>query len=280
LLRPRQRSALRLLLGRSYYIIRRYLIWTFGSTKFARIIQSDLLPQVVFRHQTPLLRKLKDVEMWLQHNKINNLKIATNKINGIIIKPGETFSFWRLIGKPTHRKGYQKGMVLFYGGYYPGIGGGLCQLSNLIYWMTLHTPLTVRERWRHSYDVFPDVNRTQPFGSGATCCYNYLDLQIYNGTEVTYQLHVYLTEEHLIGEWRTTNPAERKYAVYEKKHWITHEGWGGYVRHNVLYRKVYNLNHEILDDQHITENHAIMMYQPLLSEGSKKPAIEISTNKP
>ena len=45
-------------------------------------------------------------------------------------------------------------------------GGGLCQLSNLIYWMTLHTPLTITERYRHSYDVFPDSNRTQPFGSG------------------------------------------------------------------------------------------------------------------
>ena len=69
-------------------------------------------------------------------------------------------------------------MVLHYGSFQTGIGGGLCQLSNLIYWMTLHTPLTVTERYRHSFDVFPDSRRTQPFGSGATCSYNYLDLQI------------------------------------------------------------------------------------------------------
>lgn len=44
--------------------------------------------------------------------------------------------------------------------------------------MALHTPLTVTERHRHGYDVFPDAERTIPFGSGATCFYNYGDLMI------------------------------------------------------------------------------------------------------
>ncbi|MCK9911052.1 VanW family protein, partial [Microbacteriaceae bacterium K1510] len=87
-----------------------------------------------------------------------------------------------------------------------GVGGGLCQLSNLIYWMTLHTPLTVTERYRHSYDVFPDAERTLPFGSGATCYYNYLDLQISNLTEQPFQLQIALTESHLAGEWRANLP--------------------------------------------------------------------------
>ena len=59
-------------------------------------------------------------------------------------------------------------------------GGRPVQMTNLLYWMTLHTPLTVTERWRHGYDVFPDSNRTQPFGSGATCFYNYMDLMVRN----------------------------------------------------------------------------------------------------
>lgn len=91
--------------------------------------------------------------MWLQHNKIKNLEIATARLNGIVINPGETFSYWKLIGNPTRRKGYVDGMVLFYGGFKHDIGSGLCQLSNLIYWMTLHTPLEDTERHRHSYDV-------------------------------------------------------------------------------------------------------------------------------
>lgn len=130
---------------------------------------------VIFKHRTPLLRQLKDVEMELQTNKITNLKIAAKRLNGIILQPGEAFSYWCLIGSTSKRKGYVDGMVLHYGQVTTRVDGGLCQLSNLIYWMTLHTPLTITERYRHSYDVFPDLKRQQPFGSGATCAYNYLD---------------------------------------------------------------------------------------------------------
>lgn len=101
-----------------------------------------------------------------QENKVTNLKLAVKRLDGLILYPGETFSYWKRIGKPTARKGYKEGMVLFLGQIGGDIGGGLCQLSNLIFWMTLHTPLTVTERYRHSHDVFPDANRTQPFGSG------------------------------------------------------------------------------------------------------------------
>ena len=158
-------------------------------------------------------------------------------------------------------------MVLFYGTFAPGVGGGLCQLSNLIYWMTLHTPLTVAERHRHSFDVFPDVNRSQPFGSGATCFYNYLDLQIQNNTNVPYQLRVHLTDKMLVGEWRAYSKPLNIYEIYEKIHWISHEYWGGYIRHNTIYRRIFNLNRDLVDDEFITENHAIMMYQPFLEQG-------------
>ncbi|ACB84193.1 VanW family protein [Natranaerobius thermophilus] len=262
-----QRSKLRLLLGKFYYQIKRYLEWYLSTTKWASMYKDKLLKYSVFQHKTPLLRKLSQVEMWMQYNKITNLEIATKRLNKIIIKPGETFSYWRLIGRPTRTKGYLEGMVLYNGKVESGVGGGLCQLSNLIYWMTLHTPLTVTERYRHSYDVFPDSNRTVPFGSGATCAYNYIDLQIYNGTKQTYQLLVYLTDDYLVGEWRSDNEPCHTYEVYQGDHWITHEPGIGYVRHNTIYRKVYNLKGEDIDDEFVTENHAIMMYQPYLEQG-------------
>ena len=70
----------------------------------------------------------------MQHNKVINLRIAVPRLNGVVIEPGDTFSFWKLVGKPTRAKGYVDGMVLSYGRCVPGVGGGLCQLSNLIYW--------------------------------------------------------------------------------------------------------------------------------------------------
>lgn len=267
-MRPKARSSLRIFIGKKYYTYRRYIDWYFGTKKYAQTRDENLLQNIYSSHKTPTLRKLKDVDMWYQYNKIINLDIAVKRLNSIIIKPGETFSYWKLIGKPTKAKGYVEGMALFYGGYKAEMGGGLCQLSNLIFWMTLHTPLTVTERYRHSYDVFPDSNRTQPFGSGATCVYNYRDLQIYNGTSETYQLHLSLIYEELSGEWRTDIAPYTKYKVYEKEHSITHEYWGGYMRHNVICRKCYDLDGKLVDDEYIAENHAIMMYQPFLEEAS------------
>ena len=266
-LKPKRRSKIRLLMGRLYYTYRRYIYWYFGKNNFARNRNLNLLPDIVFEHKTPLLRKLKNVEMWLQYNKVENLKIAVKCLNGIVIRPGETFSYWRLIGRPSKRKGYKDGMVLYHGGFKAGVGGGLCQLSNLIYWMTLHTPLKIIERYRHSYDVFPDVNRTQPFGSGATCVYNYRDLQIYNDTDEDYQLFLTVDEEYLNGEWRTAKEQEVIYKIYEKKHWITHEYWGGYIRNNIIHRKTMDRVGNELSDEYVSENHAIMMYSPLLSSG-------------
>ena len=268
-LRPKRRSALRISLGKKYYMLRRYIEWFTDEKTYAKTRKNKQLPYVHFSHQTILLRKLKDVEMWYQHNKVKNLRIAIKQLNGIVIQPGETFSYWKSIGTTTRSKGYVDGMVLFYGKFKKGTGGGLCQLSNLIYWMTLHTPLSVTERHRHSYDVFPDSKRTQPFGSGATCAYNYLDLQIKNTTNQPYQLHLFLTDTHLVGEWRTDQEPLQSYEVYEKEHWITPAYWGGYLRHNLIHRKVFNRQRKQIDDEYVTENHAIMMYEPLLEANQK-----------
>ena len=217
-----KRSKIRLLFGKCYYSAKRYKQWFFKGKNYAKNISKKLYSYVLFTHSTPLLRKLKDVDMQLQYNKITNLNLGAKKLNGIVIKPGETFSYWKLIGKPTYGKGYLDGLVLCADGTFnSGVGGGLCQLSNLIYWMTLHTSLTITERYRHSHDIFPDVNRTQPFGTGATCSYNSMDLQIYNGTNSDFQLAIYLTRDNLVGEWISTKQSMNKYEVYEKEHSIT-----------------------------------------------------------
>lgn len=265
-LKPKKRSKLRIFLGMQFYTWKRRVYWIFGGARFAK--SKDLQPfrYTLYSHSTPLLRQLKDVEMELQYNKIANLKIAIKEINDVVIKPGETFSYWKLIGKPTKRKGYKKGMLLFHGSFKKGIGGGLCQLSNLIYWMTLHTPLTIVERYRHSYDVFPDSNRTLPFGSGATCVYNYRDLMIRNDTANPVQLNLWLTDAMLCGCWRTNVEPIETYQVYEKEHYMKKELFGKYSRHNLIYRKIFDLDGQLIADEYVTENHALMMYEPFLED--------------
>jgi len=265
-----RRSKIRILFGKGYYSAKRYKQWYFEGKHYAKNISKKLYSYILFTHSTPLLRKLKDVDMQLQYNKITNLKLGAKKLNGIVIKPGETFSYWKLIGKTTYKKGYLDGLVLCVDGTFKaGVGGGLCQLSNLIYWMTLHTNLTVTERYRHSHDIFPDVNRSQPFGTGATCSYNSLDLQIYNGTSSEFQLVIYLTDDNLVGEWISSEESMNKYEVYEKEHSITPGMFGGYVRNNIICRKVYNKNIGLIKDEYITENHAYMTYNPYLKGGEE-----------
>lgn len=267
-LRSKHRSALRLCLGTAYYSARRYLLWMSGKYRFASQRQKDRLPCVHMAHHTPLLRKLKDVEMQYQHNKITNLKLAVARLDGILVQPGETLSYWKLIGRPTYRKGYLDGVLLKNGTVQYGCGGGLCQLSNLIFWMTLHTPLEVKERHRHGYDVFPDSNRTQPFGSGATCFYPYGDLMIHNPTDRPFQLCLRVGETDLEGEWRSDRPPQFRYQIVERHHEMRHEWWGGCSRHNELYLQVFDLEGELLEDRLVVENHAMMMYTPFLEDNA------------
>ena len=266
---PIHRSWLRLRLGKAWYTGLRYLLWCSPQFHWAVRRQTERLPQVQFAHATPLYRHLRGEEMTLQKNKVVNLRLAVARLDGLILEPGQTFSYWRMIGKPTRRKGYKEGMVLFLGRIGSDVGGGLCQLSNLIFWMTLHTPLTVVERYRHSHDVFPDANRTQPFGSGATCAYPHRDLMIRNETDQPFQLCLRVGDTHLEGAWRAMEPPEYRYEIVERDHRMDQASWGGYVRHNALHRRVWDRSGRLVEEQFLFTNDAIMRYSPLLEEAEE-----------
>lgn len=256
---------MRSLLGPLFFAMKRWFYWYCSPTGFANEQRTDSLPIQAATHQSPLIRPFQGLDVRLQQNKVKNLHLAIAKLNGLVIHPGETLSYWRQIGNPTARKGYLPGMVLKRGRVSEGIGGGLCQLSNLIYWMTLHTPLTVIERWRHSYDVFPDANRTLPFGSGATCSYPNIDLQIKNETQHAYQLRLALDSNHLVGAWLSDAASAYTYVVSEKNHRFEHEISGAYTRRNEIWRATYaKSDGRLIDERLITSNNAVMMYPPLL----------------
>lgn len=186
--------------------------------RFASELKSENLPFTCKKHQSLLRRRLGNSDPQLQENKVENLKIAYPTIDGILIKPGETFSFWRQLGEATGEKGYCEGMQLSRGEVVRGVGGGLCQLANLLYWMALHTPLEIAERHHHSFDPFPDENRVLPFGSGAGVFYNYIDLRFFNPTNLTFQIRLWLTGEHLKGAVYSDRETKFSYHVFEKNH--------------------------------------------------------------
>ena len=240
----------------------RYLKWLTGKSKFAKTVSDDKLDYRVYKHQSVLIRKLGDTDLVLQYNKVENLKIAVKKINGVIIKPGETFSFCRLVGCPTKKKGYLEGMLLSNGEAISGIGGGLCQIVNLIHWLCLHSPLTVTERHHHSYDPFPDSGRVVPFGSGAGVFYNYIDYQFKNETDYTFQLLFWLDDKYINGDLRVNIELPYKYHVYEKNHHFIKIGESFY-RRNELWRDKYDKKSgNIVETELLQKSNALVKYLP------------------
>lgn len=201
-----------------------------SGCRFARTGQEKPLPVLIYKHSSLIRRRLGNVDMRLQENKAVNLSLAAPRVNAVLIRPGETFSFWRLVGNATARRGFRKGLTISNGAPSSGVGGGMCQMTNLIHWMVLHTPLTIVEHHHHDgLDLFPDYGRQLPFGTGTSICYNYLDYRFRNDTQATYQLRVWVDGEYLRGELRADRPQDLRYHI--------HGEGDGFVRENgVVYR--------------------------------------------
>lgn len=246
-----------------YRRILRYKLWYFGNKRYVSKYSSEQLNFRIKKHQSVLLKKLGDSDMKLQVNKVTNIKIAIKNIDGIIIQPGETFSFCKLVGLPTKSKGYLHGMELSFGEARAGIGGGICQISNLIHWLVIHSSLDVEERHHHSFDPFPDDGRVLPFGSGATVFYNYLDYQFTNNTPFTFQLNLWLSEKCLEGELRVNSALDYAYHVYEKEHQFLKIG-DKYFRKNEIWRdKILKFEGgKVIASELITKNLARVSYKP------------------
>ncbi|MFL5728262.1 MAG: VanW family protein, partial [Cytophagaceae bacterium] len=130
-------------------------------------------------------------------NKVLNILNASEKINRIVIGPGELFSFWRIVGKPDKSNGYMKGRNIIAGQLQEDYGGGLCQLSGIIYYASLISSLEVTERYNHTIDIYTDETRYTPLGSDATVVYGYKDLRIKNNYDFSLKFNVAINNNTL-----------------------------------------------------------------------------------
>ena len=228
---------------------------------FAKEKISEKLPVTIYKHNSLIRRKLGNINMELQENKAKNLSLAAPKINGIIIKPGETFSFWNLVKRCLEKDGYKEGLTIAKGKPSSGIGGGMCQLTNLIHWMILHSDMEIIEHHHHDQiDLFPDYKRVIPFGTGTSIVYNYLDYRFKNTTSLTYQLIIYVTDEYLCGELRANNKQEYKYHIQAENVFFSKEKEGIY-RNGKIYRLKNNYKTGIcINKELIRVNHAKVCY--------------------
>lgn len=228
---------------------------------FAFTKQEEVLPYKIYTHKSLIRRKLGNVNMQLQENKAVNLSIAAPHVSHILIRPNETFSFWKLVGKPSKHKGYLEGLTIGKEEASSGIGGGMCQFTNLIHWMVLHSELDIVEHHHHDgLDLFPDFGRVIPFGTGTSILYNYLDYRFQNNTNRTYQLIVYTTDEYLCGELRASAPQEYSFHVHAENEYFNKEQDGVYRCGEVIRDKIDIHTGNKIESQIIRRNHAKVCY--------------------
>lgn len=242
-------------------ILKRHLKDLIHKTDFARKREESSLPVLIYKHNSLIRRRLGNVNMQLQENKATNLALAVTHIDGLLIRPGETFSVWKLIGRTTKRKGYKEGLTIAKGQPSQGIGGGMCQLSNLIHWMVLHSDLTITEHHHHDgLDLFPDFGRQIPFGTGTSISYNYIDYRVKNETDNTYQLRLKVDDEYLCGELRAQEPLPHTFHIHAENENFVREGDIVY-RNGQVFRDIIDRNTgQCVDSQLIRTNHARVMY--------------------
>lgn len=234
----------------------------FDGKKFAKKIDKNNYEHIWKGDTKILLRNLHGVDMQLQKNKVRNLELASKKIDGIIVKPGEEFSFWNLVGNATKRKGYVEGLVISNSKLKKGIGGGLCQMANMIHWLVLHTPLEVTELHHHTDALFPDSKRRVPFGTGTSISYKALDYRFKNVTDYPIQIRVWLDETMLYGEIRCNQPLKERYKIIEEDSHYAKDDNGVFYRNSKVYKIISNKeDKKEIKKELILDNHSKVMYE-------------------
>ncbi len=114
--------------------------------------------------------------------RIHNVALAASRINGILIKPGEEFSFNNAIGDISAATGYQSAYIIKEGRTVLGDGGGVCQVSSTLFRAALNAGLPIVERHAHAYRVHYYEDGGFKPGLDATVFSPSVDLRIKNDT--------------------------------------------------------------------------------------------------
>ncbi|MES2945956.1 MAG: VanW family protein [Pseudomonadota bacterium] len=135
----------------------------------------------------------------LFENKLVNLTLGARRVNLALLEPGRIWSFWRYVGQPVEGNGFVIGRNLVDGQLTRQVGGGLCQLSSLIYHLGLTAGLDVHERNAHSIDIYQEHERFTPLGADATVVWGYKDLRLGNPHATPVVLECFVRDNTLVG---------------------------------------------------------------------------------
>lgn len=182
---------------------------------YAEHMEGNVMPFIQAESSSPLYNRETGFDMKYQENKVFNLKLTAKKLDGMIIRPGETFSFWKAVRYADKETPYRDGLTVINGKLMTTSGGGLCQMSNLLFELFLHSPLRIAERRGHGKKEFPDPG-TSLAGTDATVSEGWIDLKVENRQQQAYQIKIDFDEERIYGFLRTEKRPEEEYAILNK----------------------------------------------------------------
>lgn len=233
------------------------------SHVYAKTIQNELLPHNLFSVNSGLYNANTGFNMIYQENKVFNLKLAAKMLDGLLIKPGETFSLWQAVRHADRHTPYKDGLAVINGKLVTTKGGGLCQMSNLLFWVFLHSPLTIVERHTHKVKRFPVMRSEEPEGVDAAISEGWLDLKVKNETDITFQIGLSFDEANITGNLFTNKTIQ---SIYE----IEGKDLSYFSENGTVYQKISIYRREIDIDTHktLSEN---LLYKNLCAIGYQLP---------
>ena len=254
----------RLSLSREAEILKKKLRDRQSDEHFATERTKEKLPYLAAGSRKSMIKRAPGVDLTLQKNKAVNIDLACRTFNHLVIHPGQTFSFWKSVGKTTRKKGYLDGRIIQDGKLIPGLGGGLCNLANTLHLLVLQTPLTVTELHTHSDALAPDEGPRKPFANGTSISYNNIDFRFRNDTDQDFQIVIGCRGEDLCAQLRCEHPYPYTYRLAEEDHHFSKEGDTWY-RTSKIYHETYDKETgELLNRRLILDNHSEVMFDPVL----------------
>lgn len=190
-----------------------YAAMRWDGRRYAACQQGQPLSHFLCEEHSALYNPGTGFDMVYQRNKVFNLGLAVATLQGLLIRPGETFPFWQRVRHADRETPYKEGLVVVNGQLQTIVGGGVCQISNLLFHLFLRTPLTLVERHCHGAKDFPDPPGDVLTGVDATVSEGWLDLKVTNETPVTYQLQLDVGQEQITGRILADAPPAYRYQL-------------------------------------------------------------------
>jgi len=193
-----------------YYLNMRFDENLYSSNK------EPLFPHELAADKSLLINEHTGADIQYQYNKVHNLRLASETVSRVVIRPGETFSLWWLVRHADRQERYKDGLCVHSGRLVAVYGGGLCQLSNMLFWLFLHTPLTIVERHTHKVKEFPNPSPDDPCGVDATILEGWLDLRVRNDTDEAMQIELTLDDTYYYGRILVPRYPEKRYSIINR----------------------------------------------------------------